>query len=137
MKDREDADLVIVSVSPFGFVGDVHWPAVDDAGEAAFSFEMRVEQFVQLLGLPRIHRVPAVDFCERVDGMMHDRVDAVAAAAQLLRERPSRRRRCRRRRARTNCPVTPRSDARRRGWRPIESRRAPCPCVRVTCATRR
>ncbi len=42
---------------------DVQRPAVDDACDVAFLFEVRFEQLAQLLGLPRVQRVPTVDFC--------------------------------------------------------------------------
>src|SRR6202000_42617 len=66
MKDREQTYRA-VSV---GRGADIHRPAVDDAVEATVLFEVRFRQPVQLFGLTRVERVPALDLRELRDALM-------------------------------------------------------------------
>ena len=79
--DGERAELVVL-VDGEG-VGDVEWPAVDDAREVVFAAEV-CEQLAHLLGASGVHHVAPVDLGELTDGSMDDRADAVAAAAQFF-----------------------------------------------------
>ena len=65
-KDGEHAELMVL-VDGDGQVGDVEWPAVDDAFEVAVTAEV-CEQLAHLLGASGVHHVTAVDLGEPTDG---------------------------------------------------------------------
>ena len=82
-QDGERAELLVLVDGES--VGDIEWPAVDDAFEVAFTAEV-CEQLAHLLGASGVHHITPVDLGEPTDGLVFDREDAVAAATQFFGE---------------------------------------------------
>jgi hypothetical protein len=83
MQYRENADVLI----RFVVGADVQRPAVDDPGEVTLQVEVFFDELVQLLGLPRVERVPSVELGQDADGIMRNGADPLAVAAHLVGER--------------------------------------------------